>query len=350
MDQKLRFFNNRETQIIQEPTKPATSNMKQTTLLVFCALTQAVFAHIDEFLQGGVDNLNMMPPPLDDRHADAPVNATIAFQNIAALSNVGGEPASCKQELKHLCGHCGGSKHCWVQCAKEHKQQLIDAGCHRMSSAVDDDVDDVEAAVNGDEPPSCTKELKHLCGHCETSKSCWLSCAKKHEGQLMKAGCKRPSSSVQKTEKKKKSLRGKFSRAFLSDVLSVCSVCQEVVKGLVAAGAGAGCGAACAASGCEPCVPFCASICAEIAGGETNERAICSDIDLCAKSNVGGEPASCKRELKQLCGHCGTSKSCWLSCAKEHEGQLMKAGCKRPSVDTKKAVPLVLKIQDAFVQ
>ena len=45
--------------------------------------------------------------------------------------------------------------------------------------------------------------------------------------------------------------------------------------------------------------------------------------------NVGGEPASCKKELKKLCGHCGTSKSCWISCAKQNENALLGAGCKK---------------------
>ena len=65
------------------------------------------------------------------------------------------------------------------------------------------------------------------------------------------------------------------------DANSVCSICEEAVKGLIAAGAGGACGAACAATGCEPCVPFCASICGAIASGETNAEAICADVDLC---------------------------------------------------------------------
>ena len=71
------------------------------------------------------------------------------------------------------------------------------------------------------------------------------------------------------------------AKALDDDANSVCSICEEAVKGLIAAGAGGACGAACAATGCEPCVPFCASICGAIASGETNAEAICADVDLC---------------------------------------------------------------------
>ena len=51
----------------------------------------------------------------------------------------------------------------------------------------------------------------------------------------------------------------------------------------------------------------------------------------------GGQPKSCIKELKKLCGKCHISKSCWLSCAKKNEKKLLKAGCKKP----KAAAPLL---------
>lgn len=68
---------------------------------------------------------------------------------------------------------------------------------------------------------------------------------------------------------------------------------------------------------------------------------------------IGDEPQSCKKELRHLCGHCGTSEewinsklftSCKLfinECAKKNEGQLIQAGCKKTSVETKKEKKLL---------
>lgn len=79
----------------------------------------------------------------------------------------------------------------------------------------------------------------------------------------------------------KRGKKAKVLRNVFQPELGVCSICEEAVKGLVAAAAGGGCGAACAATGCEPCIPYCASICGSIAAGETNAEWICAHIDLC---------------------------------------------------------------------
>jgi hypothetical protein len=54
--------------------------------------------------------------------------------------------------------------------------------------------------------------------------------------------------------------------------------------------------------------------------------------EVATEAQVGGEPASCTQKLTQLCGHCGSDKSCWLSCAKQNKGALIAAGCKPPQV------------------
>jgi hypothetical protein len=61
--------------------------------------------------------------------------------------------------------------------------------------------------------------------------------------------------------------------------------------------------------------------------------------EVATEAQVGGEPASCTHKLKELCGHCGGDKGCWLSCAKSHKGQLLAAGCHPPqSEDEDKTV------------
>eukprot|EP01046_Picozoa_sp_COSAG06_P002801 COSAG06_NODE_103_length_23904_cov_10.413401_2_plen_259_part_00 len=48
-----------------------------------------------------------------------------------------------------------------------------------------------------------------------------------------------------------------------------------------------------------------------------------------ALASLGGpdEPQSCLDEAKALCGHCHFTKSCWASCAQDHESELRAAGC-----------------------
>ena len=330
--------------------------MKYATLLVLGAF-QAAFAHIDEFLQTGVappyqhgdsDAVKMTPPPLVDCrggpigvHFGATVDVTnniphgvsvraIAFAKDGskrvcdgvegwskphfrvavddsveyvmfvplpsaawdvevwrtksgqwptaftlngpseAKLDVSDEPKSCTKKLQQLCGHCGTNKNCWVQCAKSHEGQLLAAGCKKPSSA-----DVVSSSSNvGGEPKSCTKKLQQLCGHCGTSKNCWVQCAKSHEGQLLAAGCKKPSSNAYSEE----------------DAFGPGGTEHNHVVG--------------------PLGP----------GGNPPPSNL-----------VGGEPSSCKKKLKKLCGHCGTNKNCWVQCAKSHEGQLLAAGCKKPS-------------------
>eukprot|EP00500_Bicosoecida_sp_ms1_P001776 CAMPEP_0203815028 /NCGR_PEP_ID=MMETSP0115-20131106/7445_1 /ASSEMBLY_ACC=CAM_ASM_000227 /TAXON_ID=33651 /ORGANISM="Bicosoecid sp, Strain ms1" /LENGTH=367 /DNA_ID=CAMNT_0050723917 /DNA_START=75 /DNA_END=1175 /DNA_ORIENTATION=- len=58
-----------------------------------------------------------------------------------------------------------------------------------------------------------------------------------------------------------------------------------------------------------------------------------------AEIDEGGEPASCVKEAKKLCGHCGLDKGCWESCASAHESQLKAAGCKTVSAEAPDSVP-----------
>merc|ERR550514_2710301 len=48
---------------------------------------------------------------------------------------------------------------------------------------------------------------------------------------------------------------------------------------------------------------------------------------------VPDEPQSCIDKAKELCNHCHLSKSCWESCARDHEAELRAAGCIAPLND-----------------
>jgi hypothetical protein len=63
-----------------------------------------------------------------------------------------------------------------------------------------------------------------------------------------------------------------------------------------------------------------------------NWGGLAEEKEVATEAQVGGEPASCTQKLTQLCGHGGSDKSCWISCAKQNEGALIAAGCKPPQV------------------
>jgi hypothetical protein len=274
--------------------------MKYATLLVLGAF-QAAFAHIDEFLQTGVappyqhgdsDAVKMTPPPLVDCrggpigvHFGATVDVTNKIPHGVSVRAI----AFAKDGSKRVCDGVEG----W---SKPHFRVAVDDSVEYVmfvplpSAAWDVEVWRTKSGqwptaftLNGpseakldvsDEPKSCTKKLQQLCGHCGTSKNCWVQCAKSHEGQLLAAGCKKPSSNAYSEE----------------DAFGPGGTEHNHVVG--------------------PLGP----------GGNPPPSNL-----------VGGEPSSCKKKLKKLCGHCGTNKNCWVQCAKSHEGQLLAAGCKKPS-------------------
>jgi hypothetical protein len=255
----------------------------------------------------------------------------------ADTTDVGGEPSSCKKKLMQLCGHCGTDKHCWVSCAKSHEGELLAAGCKKPSlNTVNGEEVFKMVALGpggtkppsdsvGGEPSSCKKELMQLCGHCGTDKHCWVSCAKSHEGELLAAGCKKPSSNTYNAEEVFKMValgpggtKPHSSTLWWNDLVGgEPSSCKKELMQLCGhCGTGKNCWVSCAESHQGQL----------LAAGCTKPSSSSFEAQ-----QVGGEPASCTKKLKKLCGHCGADKSCWVSCAKQHKSDLLKAGCKKPN-------------------
>ena len=54
------------------------------------------------------------------------------------------------------------------------------------------------------------------------------------------------------------------------------------------------------------------------------------DGDGAGGGGIAGEPASCIKALKSLCGQCGISRSCWEACIMKNISALERAGCTKP--------------------
>ena len=106
--------------------------------------------------------------------------------------------------------------------------------------------------------------LYEKCHHCGPSETCWETCAALNKNALEQAGC----------------LKKKTSQPALSPCR--CGVDDE-------------------------CCPL-----------ELEQTAKFLQV-----GGAGGEPASCIRELKKVCGQCGADKKCYLSCGLKHKADLI---------------------------